>query len=107
MVPDALFSSAEAALSQAKASNERYLCYAPKMNARVAERLTLENKLRQAVEREQFELYYQPKIDLHGKGVTGLEALIRWNDPEQGLVLPELFIPLLEETGMILSLIHI
>ena len=103
MAPDALFSSAEAALSQAKASNERYLFYAPKMNARVAERLTLETKLRQAVEREQFVLYYQPKIDLHGKSVTGLEALIRWNDPEQGLVLPELFIPLLEETGMIVE----
>jgi diguanylate cyclase (GGDEF)-like protein len=103
MAPDALFSSAEAALSQAKASNERYLFYAPKMNARVAERLTLETKLRQAVEREQFVLYYQPKIDLHGKGVTGLEALIRWNDPEQGLVLPELFVPLLEETGMIVE----
>lgn len=103
MVPDVLFSSAEAALSQAKTSNEPFLFYAPKMNARVAERLTLEIKLRHAVEHEQFTLHYQPKVDLNGKGVKGLEALIRWNDPEQGMVSPALFIPLLEETGMIVE----
>ena len=99
--PDALLSDAEAALNQAKASNERYLFYAPQMNARVAGRLKLENKLRQALERNEFVLYYQPKIDLHRKRVTGLEALIRWNDPDGGLVPPALFIPVLEETGMI------
>ncbi|MEK7876803.1 MAG: EAL domain-containing protein, partial [Pseudomonadota bacterium] len=101
--PDALFSDAEAALNQAKASNERYLFYAPQMNARVAGRLKLENKLRLAMERNEFVLYYQPKIDLHKKRVTGLEALIRWNDPDQGLVPPALFIPVLEETGMIVD----
>ena len=101
--PDALFSGAEAALSQAKASGERYLFYAPQMNARVAGRLKLENKLRLAAERNEFVLYYQPKIDLVERRVTGLEALIRWNDPEQGLVPPGLFIPVLEETGMIVE----
>ena len=101
--PDALFSDAEAALNQAKASNERYLFYAPQMNARVAGRLKLENKLRLAMERNEFVLYYQPKIDLHKKRVTGLEALIRWNDPDQGLVPPALFISVLEETGMIVE----
>ena len=99
--PDALFSSAEAALRQAKASNDRYLFYARKMNAQVAERLKLENKLRRAVERQEFVVFYQPKVDLLTEHVTGLEALIRWNDPDTGLVLPSLFIPLLEETSMI------
>jgi diguanylate cyclase (GGDEF)-like protein/PAS domain S-box-containing protein len=102
-IPDALFSDAEAALNQAKASGERYLFYAPQMNARVAGRLKLENKLRLAVERDEFVLYYQPKIDLREERVTGLEALIRWNDPGEGLVQPALFIPVLEETGLIVE----
>jgi len=102
-LPDALFSNAEAALNQAKASGERYLFYAPQMNARVAGRLKLENKLRRAAERNEFVLYYQPKIDLLENRVTGLEALIRWNDPDQGLMPPALFISVLEETGMIVE----
>jgi len=101
LVPDALFSSAEAALRQAKDSSDRYLFYARKMNAQVAERLKLESKLQRAIELEQFVLFYQPKVDLSTGRVAGLEALIRWNDPEAGLVMPMLFIPLLEETGMI------
>ena len=101
--PDALFIYAEVALKQAKTSGERYLFYAPKMNAFVAERLKLENKLQRAMEREEFVLFYQPKVDLLTERVTGLEALIRWNDPDAGLVLPSLFIPLLEETGMIIE----
>jgi len=101
--PDALFSSAEAALRQAKDSSDRYLFYAPKMNAMVAERLKLENKLQRALERNEFMLFYQPKVDLNTGRVAGLEALIRWNDPGTGLVLPSLFIPLLEETGMIVE----
>ena len=101
--PDALFSSAEAALRQAKKSSDRYLFYARKMNAMVAERLKLENKLQRALEREEFVLFYQPKIDLGTGRVAGLEALMRWNDPDTGLVPPVLFIPLLEETGMIVE----
>ncbi|MBI2225496.1 MAG: diguanylate cyclase, partial [Betaproteobacteria bacterium] len=100
-IPDALFSDAEAALNQAKTSGERYLFYAPQMNARVAGRLKLENKLRLAAERNEFVLYYQPKIDLHEQRVTGIEALIRWNEPRTGLVPPGRFIPVLEETGLI------
>ena len=101
--PDGLFSSAEAALRQAKASNDRYLFYARKMNAQVAERLKFENKLRRALEKEQFVLHYQPKVDLASGRIGGVEALICWNDPETGLVPPMQFIPLLEETGMILE----
>ena len=101
--PDLLFSNAEAALRQAKDSSDRYLFYARKMNAFVAERLKLENRLQRALELEQFVLFYQPKVDLGTGRVAGLEALIRWNDPDGGLVMPMLFIPLLEETGMIVE----
>jgi EAL domain-containing protein (putative c-di-GMP-specific phosphodiesterase class I) len=73
------------------------------MNAAVAETLLLENKLRQALETEQFVLHYQPKVDLLTGALSGFEALIRWNDPETGLVPPLKFIPLLEDTGLILE----
>jgi EAL domain-containing protein (putative c-di-GMP-specific phosphodiesterase class I) len=71
------------------------------MDARVAEQVTLETKLRRAISADEFVLYYQPKVDLRSGCVVGLEALIRWNDPETGLVPPGNFIPVLEETGMI------
>ncbi len=100
---DALFKNAEAALKKAKASSERYLFYAAEMNAQAAQVLSLETRLRQAVEAEQFVLHYQPKVELATGRLCGLEGLIRWNDPEAGLVPPGAFIPLLEETGMILE----
>ena len=101
--PDALFMHAESALQKAKAAGDRYLLYTPQMSERVAERLSLEHQLRQAIEREQFVLHYQPKVDLDTREVAGFEALIRWRSPELGLVPPLRFIPLLEETGMILE----
>ncbi len=100
---EVLLRNSEAALNKAKVSGERYLFYQAKMNAAVAQNLLLENKLRQALEKEQFVLHYQPKVDLAKGTLIGLEALIRWNDPETGLVPPMRFIPLLEETGMILD----
>jgi diguanylate cyclase (GGDEF)-like protein/PAS domain S-box-containing protein len=98
---EVLLANAEAALKKAKASGQPYVFYAPVMNARVSEQLALETKMRRAIEREEFLLYYQPKIELKTGSVVGLEALIRWRDPEQGLVPPGKFIPLLEETGLI------
>lgn len=100
---DTLFKNAEAALKRAKESRERYLFYAPEMNARAAERFALESRLRRAVEQGQFVLHYQPKIALANGRLKGLEALLRWNDPEMGLIPPGGFIPVLEETGMILE----
>lgn len=100
---EALLRNAETALKNAKASTERYLFYAAPMNARVAEILTLENALRRALAEEQFVLHYQPKIDLAANRVCGLEALIRWNSPDRGLVAPAVFLPIVEETGMILE----
>lgn len=100
---DMLLHNAEAALQQAKATGERHVFYTPDMSARRSERLSLETKLREALERDQFVLHYQPKVDLRTRRITGLEALIRWRHPDLGLTPPGKFIPILEETGMILE----
>ncbi len=100
---ETLLRNAEAALKKAKLSGDKHLFYVPEFNAQVAGKLTLENKLRRALEQEQLVLHYQPKVNLKNGQICGLEALIRWNDPETGLVPPVKFIPLLEETGMILE----
>jgi diguanylate cyclase (GGDEF)-like protein len=98
---EALFKHAEAALKKAKASGDRYLFYTQAMTESVARKLTLENQLRQALDNEEFVLHYQPKMNLKSGRLTGAEALIRWNDPRSGLVPPGMFIPILEETGLI------
>jgi PAS domain S-box-containing protein/diguanylate cyclase (GGDEF)-like protein len=101
---DSLIKNAEVALYKAKATTEHYLFYEHAMHARVAETLLLESRLRDAVKKEQFVLHYQPKIDARTRAIVGFEALIRWNDPETGgLVPPGMFIPILEETGLILQ----
>jgi diguanylate cyclase (GGDEF)-like protein/PAS domain S-box-containing protein len=100
---ETLFRNAEAALKNAKDSREKYLFYAPQMNARVAERLALENRLRTAILEQQLVLYYQPKINLVTGKISGLEALLRWVSPDRGVIPPAEFIPILEETGMILE----
>jgi diguanylate cyclase (GGDEF)-like protein/PAS domain S-box-containing protein len=98
---DTLYQHAEAALKKAKAGGDRYLFYTQKMTEARAGKLTLENQLHQALDRDQFVLHYQPKVNLVSGLVTGVEALIRWNNPRVGLVPPAQFIPILEETGLI------
>jgi diguanylate cyclase (GGDEF)-like protein/PAS domain S-box-containing protein len=98
---DTLFRNAESALKKAKLSGDKYLSYSQKMSVSVASRLTLENQLRQALERKEFALFYQPKINLVSGEISGAEALLRWNDPVTGLVSPNRIIPILEETGLI------
>jgi diguanylate cyclase (GGDEF)-like protein/PAS domain S-box-containing protein len=100
---DSLFVNAEAALTRAKGAADPYLFYSPEMNAQVAERLHLESRLRRAVAQKEFVLHYQTKVDLATRRIRGLEALIRWNDPEFGLVSPLDFVPLLEESGLIVE----
>jgi EAL domain-containing protein (putative c-di-GMP-specific phosphodiesterase class I) len=100
---DTLYRHAEAALKKAKTSGEHYLYYQPEMTSSVGEALLLQNKLRRALDEEQFVLHYQPKVDSETHRIMGLEALIRWQDPETGLVPPMKFIPILEETGLILE----
>jgi len=98
---DTLFKHAEVALKQAKASRNRYLFHTPKMTEMMAGKFVLENQLRQALDKHEFMLHYQPKMNMASGKLTGAEALIRWNDPRTGLVPPARFTPMLEETGLI------
>jgi PAS domain S-box-containing protein/diguanylate cyclase (GGDEF)-like protein len=100
---DALLRNAEAALRKAKTSGERQLFFAPEMTARAAERLALETRLRSALENGEFAVHYQTKMDLETRRIAGVEALLRWNSPEMGLVPAASFVPILEETGLILE----
>lgn len=100
---DALVMNAEAALRNAKARGERALHYNAEAHSEAMAKLALEHKLRLAMEREQFELYYQPKVNVKMRTIEGVEALIRWRDPEIGLVSPAAFLPLLEATGLIVE----
>lgn len=97
-----LLKNADSAMYRAKeAGRDTYHYYSDDMSTRAFERLTLENSLRRALERDEFELYYQPQIDVVAGRVVGVEALLRWNHPEVGVVPPDEFVPLLEETGLI------
>jgi len=98
---ETLLKNAEAALKQAKASHDRYLLHTPKMTEMMVGKFALENQLREALDKKQFILHYQPKVNLVSGKLTSAEALIRWNDPRMGLVPPGRFIPILEETGLI------
>ncbi len=96
-----VYQNAESALKNAKLGGNRYLFYAREMSEKVASELKLENQLRHALENDEFELYYQPKIARATGCLVGVEALLRWNDPRSGQVLPGRIIPILEETGLI------
>jgi diguanylate cyclase (GGDEF)-like protein/PAS domain S-box-containing protein len=98
---DALFRNAEAALKRAKETGERYLFYAPEINARVSEQVELEHRLRKAVDQGELFLHFQPKFDLATRNVVGVEALMRWRGPDGELVPPVRFVPVLEQTGLI------
>jgi diguanylate cyclase (GGDEF)-like protein len=98
-----LVQNAETALRAAKASGEKHLRFDVERHSKVVARLTLEHKLRVALEQQQFELHYQPKVNVKTRRIEGVEALIRWRDPEAGLISPAAFIPLLESTGLIVE----
>jgi len=100
---DLLLRNAETALKNAKETKAHYLFYTAEMNRRTAEKFSIETRLRGALEQEQFQLHYQPKYDLRSGRIVGLEALLRWQEPGVGLVLPGTFIPVLEETGLIVE----
>lgn len=99
-----LLRNAEAALTRAKAERNGYQFYAPTMNASSAEWLTLESHLRKAEDRGELFLQYQPQLDSKTGAVVGVEALVRWQHPEKGLISPGTFIPLAEATGLIVPI---
>src|SRR5487761_225648 len=94
---------AEAALKRAKEAGEQYLHYKIEMRSDVAERLALEHRLRAALDERQFVLHYQPQVSMATGRIEGVEALLRWQDPERGLVVPAQFLSVLESSGMIVS----
>jgi diguanylate cyclase (GGDEF)-like protein len=98
---EALVQNAEAGLHQAKAAGEQYQHHRLDVSAKVAARLAMEHRLRGALENNRYLLYYQPKINILTGHLDGVEALLRWDDPERGIVSPGEFLPILESTGMI------
>ena len=98
---ESLLKNAEAALRRRSPAAEHYVFYTPDMNAKAAHAMALESKLRRAVEHYEFVLHYQPKVNFADGRICGVEALIRWQDPAQGLVPPLEFISVLEESGLI------
>ena len=103
--PEDLLRKADLAMYEAKRRGKgRHVVYEATMGQQVGARLKLENDLRRALGRDEFELYYQPKVSLADGRFVGVEALLRWHHPERGLVSPTEFIPLAEETGLIVSI---
>ncbi|MED4753212.1 EAL domain-containing protein [Brevibacillus choshinensis] len=100
-----LLKRADTALYSVKSQGRNgYSLFDPTMEAKSLERILMENELRKAIEHEQFQVYYQPKMDIGSQILTGMEALVRWVHPELGVISPGKFIPIAEESGMIIEL---
>ncbi|HYT15672.1 MAG TPA: EAL domain-containing protein [Burkholderiales bacterium] len=100
-----LMKNADIAMYRAKEEGKNnFQFYSKELNEHSFERLTMESSLRRALERNEFELHYQPKVDLRTGRITGVEALLRWHHPDLGMVSPAQFIPMAEETGLIVPI---
>src|SRR5262249_22632992 len=103
--PEDLMRNADLALYDAKNSGKnRYAVFAEEMHEAAVARLSLTSDLRHAIERNELVVHYQPLVDLESGQITGLEALVRWEHPQRGLLQPGQFIALAEETGLIVPL---
>lgn len=103
--PDTLLKNADMALYGAKTDGRgTYRFFEPEMDARMQARRELEMDLRKALANKEFELYYQPLVTLKGNAITALEALLRWKHPKRGMISPADFIPIAEETGLIIPI---
>ncbi|MST34748.1 EAL domain-containing protein, partial [Acidimicrobiaceae bacterium USS-CC1] len=102
--PSRLLLEAEVAMYAAKSSGRGWEFYAPEHDHHSRERLTLVAELRRAIDGDELEVHYQPKVDLRSGAVFGMEALVRWRHPERGLLGPDVFVPVAEEAGLIRSL---
>ncbi|XVN15752.1 EAL domain-containing protein [Pseudomonas corrugata] len=102
---ETLLSNVDAALHRAKEQGRGVLCFfSPEMTHRAKRRLKLEAELRNALEQGELRVYYQPQVDLDTGNIGGLEALVRWQHPERGMISPGEFIPLAEESGLVIQL---
>jgi diguanylate cyclase (GGDEF)-like protein/PAS domain S-box-containing protein len=102
---DILLKNADIAMYQVKATGKNaYRFFSAEMNASFRDRLSLENDLRRAIQRSEFEIYFQPQYSITRNRIVGMEALVRWHHPEHGLLYPDGFIDLAEETGLIRSI---
>jgi diguanylate cyclase (GGDEF)-like protein len=102
--PSDLLRNADTALYQAKGTKGRYEVFRPSMHTRTLKRLKLEEDLRRTIERGDFKVYYQPQVTLETSTITEMEALVRWEHPSRGLVMPSEFIQVAEETGLIVPI---
>jgi diguanylate cyclase (GGDEF)-like protein len=99
-----LLRDADTAMYQAKNEGSDYKAFDEAMYQQAIDRLELENDLRRAIEREEFVVHYQPIVDIQTGGLWGLEALVRWEHPERGLLNPDEFVPVAEESGLVVPL---
>lgn len=103
--PESLLKNADAAMYRAKDDGRNnYKFYTDDLTQKAYERIVLEKELREAIINKEFEVYYQPQVEMRNRKVIGMEALVRWNHPQKGLISPALFIPLAEETGLIVDI---
>lgn len=104
---ETLIRNADMAMYRAKTeanNSSQYWFYSPEFNARTAELVAIEKQFHLALERKEFAVYYQPQVDIHHGGLIGMEALLRWHHPEQGLLTPGQFLPAFEETGFMVTI---
>jgi len=102
--PETLLRNADTAMYYAKAEGNKYLFFNSEMNKQAVKRLQIENLIRHGLKEDYFEVYYQPKVNLKSNTLIGMEALVRFITPKKGLISPNVFIPIAEETGQIIDI---